>query len=242
MQRALGTTILTIRPYVLVQWMTILSLLHAEYEDIEIPDLDDLAELVEQLKQEMINDSMKTTGSSDIRNERATFDDIAHVRSGTGNVDIPVHESTSANSNQMKPTHVDDTVPPLATDRPQSKPQKPEVVEIQGYHITEPHSRSREPEDNAKVLLESVCDLMDEGKVVRDKDPVNEFERGPSLIVSGFPTVFLLGRAHSEDRPSLTQSQLRHLLSQHTHNAAENTELALITFNVDEESTIIPAT
>ncbi len=86
MKRTLGSSLVSVRPHVIYQWLCALREFHDDYSTHEaLPDLEQLKERLRALEPACKDDAFYTTDEDGLRKEKASGDDVAQVRTSNVN-------------------------------------------------------------------------------------------------------------------------------------------------------------
>ena len=229
--------VLQVRPHVVWQWLSILQLCHASYKNDPqlqtVTDYVSFRKVIKTVEENVFDGAMSVNSKNALVSELITGDDVANVRSGIlQKHDMSVVEESQPNdpcSHQMSMSHS------LVSD---SSPLQKKLSEA----LTDNDNMAECLAEIADAFNVEVPNKEDEDFIDwvthREEDPVNEFEDMHELLVSAFPSVFMLGKSYPK-KSLLDPHQMEHLLLQHTHAAATNKELLFYLFDCKSRHRVI---
>jgi len=206
------------RPYVIFQWLKLLSKVNEHYQGMGIEEMEfqTLKDLVVKSNKILVeNHECIVDVDAQERNEQMT-DDVAGIRS-----------PPASNNEKVDNTNDSDN-----------------VLDLQySYLATKKSTPNKSKEDSTNAYLRSAAKTIgvniseeeakyNASKSYRSEVPVNEFEKGEFGLVAGFPHVCLLGTAYNKKSCNLSESDCLHLLMQYTNIPATCKLLIFYLFDI----------
>ena len=194
--KVLGSANVCGRAYVIYQWLAVLREVNIHYEhDEELPSFSELCSRLNDANDTLINDAEMIDDHNVVRETEIQKDDARKIR-------------TSFSGYQGLEVDSGDSEFPLRCS-----------------FLTSPVKGSNTDVDRDYLVSAAKALGVDEGEEAhymsrRERDPINEFQHGDSMIAKAFPDVFLFGTAYNNAGPNLRKCEVEHLLMQYTTNAA----------------------
>ena len=217
-QKALGSSNVSGRAYVIYQWLVVLQKINWIYEnDDELPAYEDFRKMIDECNQSLVEESIKTASEGVEKQANIMRDDTAQVRATSARpAGSSAHEEEAGDSEfPLRCCYVTSSRK-TAYDR--------------GTDSTHDYLC-----DAAFTIGVDVRKQMGSYRSVqsfRGQDPLNEFLSGDDGLVKAFPDVFLFGSAYPhKKRPSLAPNDIDHLLMQYTTTAASCQPLLFYLFD-----------
>ena len=250
-RKALGSALVSARPFVVYQWLKALKQVNEYYvNDDELPPFEEVVNQINECNRALIKDAVMTSDEKVIKETIVAKDDVAQIRAISGQ---DVHREV----NQPKDMEADEK----STETNETEEETDETGEESNADIpmkfsyctrqnkTTHDMNSDDAHDYfvaaAKTLgikvdeEEEAYSKAKEAKVAQSRrgdNPFNEFVGGDTGekdegLRKSFPDVFFLGRAYDTAKASLSTTQVLHLLLQFTSNAASCQPLLFYLFN-----------
>ena len=194
--KVLGSANVCGRAYVIYQWLAVLKEVNFHYEhDDELPEFSELCSRLKDANDALINDAEMIDDHNVVRETEIQKDDARKIR-------------TSSSEYQELEVDSGDSEFPLRCS-----------------FFTSPVKGSNTDVDRDYLASAARALGVNEGEEPRymsrrERDPINEFEHGDTMIAKAFPDVFLFGTAYNNAGPNLRKYEVEHLLMQYTTNAA----------------------
>ena len=212
MQRTLGTDILEGEGTYVYTWLSILSKTHQYYDDLQIPNVDNLDHIMNEARKSLIENAMVSEDSYSLFHEKTLGDDVAQVRTKS---------ATAENCHNQKEHYT-----------PSTQGRKDNVTMRHCLLMSQEKNSFKSPTAATKAVFESLGNALGIKKSKRESEPINEFSNNEYALVGAFPHIFTLGKAYEKDTGTLTEMQCYHLLHQFTTVAA--TDITLQAFLQDQ--------
>ena len=229
-----GSSIMTMRAWVIVQWCKILPFCnphpgYSQYRSVVDQEftIDNVQHAINVAKEQLAKRALRTT-DEDLRDtDTAICDDIQNTRQ----INNPNESSNSSNSNNI--FYVQPMEGPASLSDPDE--HRIDVVSHQTSVIFRNTSTiPQTPDEATHVLLSSFSNSVGIDATLpvskRDKDPVNSYTASDSPLLLSFPTVFLFGEKSKKLGTSVSCKHVNHLMRQFTNNAATNVQLQAYIF------------
>jgi len=239
----LAQKVLSARPFVVYQWLSVLQRVHSEYQgDPKLPDFSEFATQVEACNQSVFANAEHIRDKETLNAEKVLGDDVAHVRTGVcdGSSEESNGDSREENDPALSHSYIVDENQQINNLGPKMRDQDnaehaAESIEAMAAAFNIDVSKNIESwRDGAKA----------EWAAERELEPLSEFEDSDELLVGSYPHVFLYGKAYgslpkkstkevdnSKGGTPITRNQIEHLLLQYTARAARSHQLLYFLFD-----------
>jgi len=213
--KVLGNPNVEGRAWVIYQWLKVLKEVNLHYEhDDELPNFDEVKAKVQAANEALIEDAECVDDEGIIKETEIAKDDVRRVRTNGSRVNTKSKDGGDI---------------PFKCSILTSSVKKDKGTDIDSEYL----------DSAAKALGTDEKQLYAAAMSRRERDPLNDYEKGDETIAKAAPDVFMFGTAYGNKGPNLNQYEMEHLIMQYTARTGSNRPLLFQLFESDRRQSVI---
>jgi len=215
--KVLGNPNVEGRAWVIYQWLKVLKGVNLHYEhDDELPHFNEVKTKVQAANKALIKDAERVDDTSIIKKTEIAKDDVRRIR-------------TTRSRSRVDTKLKEDGDIPFKCSILTSSVKKDKGTDIDSEYL----------DSAAKTLGIDEKQLYAAAMSRRERDPLNDYEKGDETIAKAAPDVFMFGTAYGNKGPNLNQYEMEHLIMQYTTRTGSNRPLLFQLFESGRRQSVI---
>ena len=226
-QPSIGRSVpqLQVRPHVVYQWLNVLKAINPLYKDIEIIDNEERTMALRNIPFDLIENA--TIMENSVHQQ---MEEVIEMRTASfGGTISDLNQQAEPEVDEVQSVSISDVFV-TNTSYVDTGPMNPlsavclamENTIIESTYEKDPNDGTQDEDHNENVLDDDQLEhdlenTSNEGpprvNVTRSREPINEFSSNNRIILSSFPSLFMLGRGIS-NKATLPTNVIRHMMFQ----------------------------